>query len=88
MVEQGDLAQEPAGHHRSNDAVAAFDPDRAIDDHVELVTRLALEHEHLAGGDDDLAGQHADRLDAPLVEIGEQRDPAQHLHLVPHQAGG
>ena len=46
-----------------------------VDDDEELVARLTLEHQDLARLVALLAGEDCDGLDAPLVEVGEQRDP-------------
>ena len=85
-IEQRDLAEVRAGGQGADRPIALVDADGAVDDHVERVARLALEHEHVAGLGRHLAGEDRDRLDAGLIEIREQRHLSERGDLLVHRA--
>jgi hypothetical protein len=70
-----------------------LDADGPVDEHEERVARLALEHQELACRERGLRGQDCHRLQAALVEIGEeryvleQRDPVVHAGSIATGSG-
>ena len=79
---QPDLAEEPAGRHRPDESAGALDVDGARHDDVERIGRLAFAHEDRLGRRRGLDRQRGDRLQAPRVQVREDRERGEHVGLV------
>ena len=62
-IDQGDLAEEVARPETSDSLIVALDDDMARGDDEELMTGLALTHQHVTVGCLNLAGQRGKSLD-------------------------
>jgi hypothetical protein len=84
--QQRDLAEESAGGHGADGGPGTLDPKRALGDDVERRAGFALPHQDVASGELDLVGEHADRLETPLVDVREQRHASEEVELRIHGA--
>lgn len=87
LLDQCDLAEEPAVRHRTDESAHPLDVDGARHDDVEGLRRLALAQEHGAGGHRDDLGQRRHSFHASRSEIGEDREASEDGGLSVHVPG-
>ena len=84
-LDERDLAQEPARRHRPNRPITVLHANGALDDHKERLPGLALEDEDVAGLRLDRVGEDRDRLEAAVVETGEEGHTAERRKPIVHR---